>query len=67
MPECPTPTKRRYATRKAAELAAARTVHVYGRLLNPYTCRGCGWIHLSKYAPAENYTPTTTETPRSAA
>lgn len=57
---CPSPGKRRYATAEAAAQAAARTAPVYGRLLNSYLCR-CGWTHLTKLAPAENYRTHNTE------
>lgn len=62
---CPSPGKRRYATAEAARQAAARTAPVYGRLLNPYLCR-CGWTHLTKLAPAENYRTTNTDTKEAA-
>ncbi|MCP3820104.1 hypothetical protein NLX86_18985 [Streptomyces sp. A3M-1-3] len=54
-PDCPTPGKHRYATREAAALVAERTQVPFGRVLNPYACR-CGWVHLTKLAPAERYT-----------
>jgi hypothetical protein len=50
---CPTPSKKRYATREGAEAAAYGAQIPVGKTLTPYLCqpRGCGWWHLSKQAP----------------
>ncbi|MGQ4513635.1 hypothetical protein [Streptomyces sp. DW26H14] len=55
MTDCPTPSKHRYATREAALRVAARLARVRGRELNPYTCPGCGWWHLTHLAAPERY------------
>jgi hypothetical protein len=44
---CPTPTKKRYATRQAAEDAAHRSQIAINAPLYPYICI-CTWWHLSK-------------------
>lgn len=62
---CPSPGKRRYATAEAARQAAAGSAPVYGRLLNAYLCR-CGWTHLTKLAPADNYRNPDTESEEAA-
>ncbi|MEV6833538.1 hypothetical protein AB0N17_03240 [Streptomyces sp. NPDC051133] len=46
MTDCPTPTKMRYATKAAAEAAAARAVVRTDTTLRPYECP-CTWWHLS--------------------
>lgn len=56
--ECPTPGKQRFATREAALKTAARTQVPFGRWLNPYPCKGCGWTHLTSLAPPERYQTT---------
>lgn len=61
MTACPTPAKHRYATREAALIVAARLERVRGRGLNPYTCPGCHWIHLTHLAPPERYATTRPE------
>jgi hypothetical protein len=46
--ECPTATKRRYATRAAADRASAElTVYAGGIRMRPYLC-ACGWWHLTR-------------------
>lgn len=46
--QCPTPTKRRFATLEAAaQYAQGRTVGI-GTLLIPYACP-CEWIHLTSH------------------
>ncbi len=48
---CPTPTKSRFATRKAAESSARRVQLSIGTLLQPYLCEeACGWWHLTSHA-----------------
>ncbi|MFD9004463.1 hypothetical protein ACFV0T_26480 [Streptomyces sp. NPDC059582] len=46
-PACPTPDKKRYATREAAEKAAHRSQIAITEPLHPYICI-CTWTHLSK-------------------
>lgn len=46
MTECPTPTKMRYATKAAAEDAAARALTRTDTPLRPYECP-CTWWHLT--------------------
>lgn len=46
-PTCPTPQKKRYATREAAERAAHGVQIAIDQPLHPYTCI-CTWYHLSK-------------------
>lgn len=48
---CPTPTKKRYATREAAENAAHRSRIAIQTPLHPYVCI-CTWLHLSKQPPS---------------
>lgn len=45
---CPNPTKKRYATRQAAESAAHGAQIRIADPLYPYLCC-CTWWHLSKY------------------
>lgn len=52
---CPTAAKRRYATRAAADRAAAElTVFAGGIRMRPYLCP-CGWWHLTRRHA--NHTP----------
>lgn len=49
MTACPTPKKRRYATREGAKHGALNAQIGVGKILDPYHCYpGCGWWHLSK-------------------
>lgn len=49
MTTCPTPSKRRYATREGAKHAAHNAQIGVGQILDPYYCYpGCEWWHLSK-------------------
>lgn len=49
--KCPTPSKKRHATREGAESAARNAQVGVGQLLDPYLCQpGCEWWHLSKKA-----------------
>lgn len=52
MGNCPTPTKARYATREAADKAAATSEAVHGRTLRPYECV-CTWWHLTRSAAGD--------------
>lgn len=54
MAPCPTPEKKRYATREAAEAGAGRSLVAFGRWLNQYACR-CGWWHNTHLADAARY------------
>lgn len=47
MTTCPTPTKRRFATAAAAAVYARRRALGVGKLLTPYACDGCDWVHLT--------------------
>lgn len=47
MTACPHPEKSRYATRRAAEAAAARRVVALGKWLRAYQCPGCDFWHLT--------------------
>lgn len=52
MTACPNPTKSRYATRGAAEIAAKRVALRLEAPLTPYECV-CTWWHLTKQQPEE--------------
>jgi hypothetical protein len=51
-PVCPTPQKKRYATREAADSAARGVQIAITQPLYPYVC-SCTWWHLSKNATNE--------------
>lgn len=59
---CPTPGKTAYATRQAADQAAARSPLKVGIQLASYACP-CGWHHLTK-GPGDRRTAAEKETSR---
>jgi hypothetical protein len=48
---CPTPEKLRFATAEAAAKFAVRRSLGVGKLLTPYACDGCDWVHLTSAEP----------------
>lgn len=61
MTACPNPTKSRYATRAAAENAAARMSLRFDAPQRPYEC-ACSWWHLTKNPAEEIPTPAASST-----